>query len=274
VRATDPDTREEARRVFLAAMQDKDPVTREIAAKCLVMMGADSEDVAERLAEALKDPSLPVRSWAITGLGLMGRKAARAIPALVERLSDEEDFCRLRICSALSSIEPSNPIVVQAMRASLYDENREIRRIAMASLGEAGPAGMPALKDIEQFLQAPDHSFRVSAAWAVSKVTQNPRVAIDVLMPELEHEDVDVRARAAHVLGELGPDAEGGMPALVRLLNDEEREVRKEAAIALGAIDPMGCVVIPVLRRAALDRDPEVREAAQGMLRKIENYKR
>jgi HEAT repeat protein len=90
------------------------------------------------------------------------------------------------------------------------------------------------------------------------------------LIQQLESGDDSLRARAAEVLGDKGPEAKAALPALTLALRDEYELVREHAAETLGQIGPDAQAAVPALRLAAQDGVPQVREAALEALRRID----
>jgi hypothetical protein len=82
-------------------------------------------------------------------------------------------------------------------------------------------------------------------------------------MRDLQDPDVEVRRKAAHALGCLGPEAGVAVPALVEaLLGDADLGVRVESSLALTKMDPQSpelAEAVPKLGKALRDAEPIVR---------------
>ena len=94
---------------------------------------------------------------------------------------------------------------------------------------------------------------------------------VAVLVDALRSEDKHDRARAARVLGGIGPAAEEAIPVLLEALRDREATVRYDAAKAL---ERMGAAAEAALARALHDEDPIVRRIAADALARIIKRKR
>jgi len=70
---------------------------------------------------------------------------------------------------------------------------------------------------------------------------------INLLILELDSEDEDKQALAAHQLGELGPVSQTAVPALIRVLKEGSVASRSEAIIAIGKIGPAAAAAVPEL---------------------------
>jgi len=100
---------------------------------------------------------------------------------------------------------------------------------------------------------------------------RRPADALGGLRRTLTHTDAYVRAWAANVLAEFGPDAAPVVPDLLRTLReDKEPYPRRVAAKALGQIGVKGEEVNAALRAAASPESPaELREAAEDALKAL-----
>ncbi|HEY7329697.1 MAG TPA: HEAT repeat domain-containing protein [Gemmataceae bacterium] len=77
----------------------------------------------------------------------------------------------------------------------------------------------------------------------------------------VDSEDAELRRKAIHALGAIGPDAAEAVPSLARILsNDADTNARMQAALALVKIGPASSAAVPALA-GALDEDesPQVR---------------
>src|SRR5262249_59778716 len=111
------------------------------------------------------------------------------------------------------------------------------------------PAAMADLRNREGWIHEP-------AGRLVAKI--GPGVG-PPLLEMAQAKEADHRARAAQVLGRIGPEARRAVPALLKLLNDKNTVVRQEAVTALANIDPKDKVVAAALTQAQKDNDVRVR---------------
>jgi serine/threonine protein kinase len=94
---------------------------------------------------------------------------------------------------------------------------------------------------------------------------------VALLIRALKSEDHADRARAARVLGGIGPDAAHAIPVLLEALRDSAPSVRDDAARAL---ERMGPTAQAALAAAVRDPDPIVRRIAAEALGRILKRKR
>ncbi|QDT98390.1 HEAT repeat domain-containing protein [Gimesia aquarii] len=72
---------------------------------------------------------------------------------------------------------------------------------------------------------------------------------IKLLITDLNSENEEKQALAAHTLGELGPISEPAVPALIRVVKGGSVASRSEAIIALGKIGPGAAAAVPELTK-------------------------
>ncbi|WP_339732048.1 HEAT repeat domain-containing protein [uncultured Gimesia sp.] len=72
---------------------------------------------------------------------------------------------------------------------------------------------------------------------------------INLLIIELDSENEEKQALAAHQLGELGPVSKTAVPALIRVVKGGSVSSRSEAIIALGKIGPAAAPAVPELTK-------------------------
>jgi HEAT repeat protein len=137
----------------------------------------------------------------------MGKKAEKALPALVKATGDENRGVREDSAYALGYIggNRGKPEIIRVLKKMVPDENPGVRRAAVRSL------------------------FRAS-------VKPVPDDVIDTLAGALDDEHWSVRKAAAQALGHAGEQAKSTVPLLQKLLKDPEERVRKAAGNALKLI--------------------------------------
>ena len=111
-----------------------------MGASLLVACGPDMEAAAEEgdletLLEGLESDNVIVRQDAARMLGELGDE--RAVPALIERLEqDEDDFVRALSASSLGDIGDERAI--EPLQNALQDEDERVREAADAALAQLG----------------------------------------------------------------------------------------------------------------------------------------
>lgn len=155
----------------------------------------------------------------------------RAVPGLIEQLTDEEPAARI---------------------------------LAAQSLARMGPDAYPALSAlVDQALHDPHQDTSAAAATAIRTIDlQAAREVVASYLPALWDEKPEVRRKACVVLGSLGPVAKPAVTSLITMLDDTDDLVRERAVGALGNIGIPQTDVTAALTRALHDQAVSVRYRA------------
>jgi HEAT repeat protein len=200
-----------------------------------VMIGDPSQTEAVRvLAEALSDPESDVRELAAAGLSEFGPEAQVALPELIKALQDESAVVRRRVLRAIGFIGAvASDDALPGLIAATEDDDESVALQAVATIGDLGPAAAPAIPALMSAIWTGDVRRRAVAGASMMRVGE---AAVPSLVQSLSHPAAEVRAKVAHLLGQIGPAAAEARPALQALQNDRDDAVRARAAAALKAI--------------------------------------
>jgi HEAT repeat protein len=172
----------------------------------------------------------------------------RSLPQHVRCLAGVAALAALGILLAGCSRAPSTPAkLIKTPKGgepvlTAVERRAPANLVALASFEqELLPARSVPLKPLEHLTE------QETAADALGRIGAP---AVPALMEALQSSDVQVRVKAADVLGRMGPDANDAVPALIRLLDDPDERVRKTATRALGRIGPSAKAAVPVLMRS------------------------
>jgi HEAT repeat protein len=232
------------------------------------------------LIKALHDKDALVRREAIKELGHLGKEAQVAIPTLLERAKTAPDAHeRVIAAEAAAYVEPRSPAAISALVEMLGERDFGLRGQAAAALGRLGPNARAAVPALSALAVSTDPALRIEAALALAEVApDNPDVfpvlrevfedrdslyrlraleglsklgsadesAASILMRML-WDDAQGRAKAAEVLGGMGPAAKSAVPALTDVLNGSDNQARVQAALALWKIDGRAQEAVAVL---------------------------
>jgi HEAT repeat protein len=221
--------------------------------------GVPASDVSS-LVEALHSPNSQERLQAIDSLGLLGNRAAEAVPALVGLLKDPTPAVRAHVVHALGEI--ADPSSAAAVAQALADSDPLVRREAVVAVYRLSPSPEAALPSLIKVLEDPDLSVRTRA---LNLVTEMGKAAVPPLIRALGKPETAYWACLA--LGEIGPQAQAVVPALTDAARSQQLDVCREAILALGAIGKEAAPAVPVISRA-LD-DPRTAAAATYALAMI-----
>lgn len=144
-----------------------------------------------------------------------------------------------RIAAHVEAMQVGRDEALACVEAAMKSEERDARAAAVFALAAVWPERLPEAKLVDaKLLGLVSHPDLVTA-----------------LELALLHEDPEMRARAAQILGYR---REGSLPGLARLLDDRAPEVQAAAALALGKIGHRGA--LPAIERRLATRPLEEAE--------------
>ncbi len=190
---------------------------------------------------SLSTPNDLLSTAAVRSLAKLGTTTNGAIPAIRKAIEDEKVWYPAG-AEALWKIDQSFiPFAIESF-------NRHLKSTMLLFgvpnlLAELGPRASAAVPSLVNLL---GNYHKGDVATVVLERIGRP--AVGALTECLESSDVILRARAARVLGRIGPAAESAAAALRRRTDDPDEEVRREASRALRRVT--------VLRDARTPPDP------------------
>jgi HEAT repeat protein len=286
---------------ILGLFDDEDPFMRELAVwtvgtigpeakaavpKLIPLLGDDNEDIRLRASVSLGHiggPAVPaalkalehkkalVRYWAAYALERMGPQARPAVGALVDVLTNDEDFdARGAAASALGAIGP-HAAAQTALTSALKDREPRVRILAAEALVRFEKKPETAVALLGKELQTNKiANLRKEAAEAVGRLGVAGKPLVDSLRAALADKDTDVRIAVGEALWLVTKQTDETLPVLCEALKDDDADSRKSAGEALAKIGPAAKAALPVLARALKDDDDAVRKAAAQAMRKID----
>lgn len=225
-----------------------------------------SEEASRLALPSLSDKDEMVRSTAASSVVYLPKdEAARALLPL---LGDRAEFVRREAAFALGEV--GDPSTTSALvRLMQRDKVFEVRTAATEALGKIGdPSAVDALLGVLRTRPREDDEFlRRSAARSIGQIAQIQQTGkVDVLTPQnfLPEKFKDLGT---------GPTPQSTSAAtgqLVRVLENsaESDDTRREAAFALGAIGDSAAK--PALQRYSTSPDPYLAEICREALLKID----
>lgn len=197
---------------LIAALKDADPGVRRASASNFYLLGPPAKVSISALIGALKDQDSGVRLGAATFFVTLGHKfgpeVKMAVPALVSALQDP--LVRETAFQALASIGPEAESAIPALSDKLRDQEPWVRSDAATVLASIGPDAKAAVPALISALRDPDEDVRAKAAfalWAVElerrEIGRGTKLAIPVLVAALKSQRTEVRSRAANSLVEI-----------------------------------------------------------------------
>jgi HEAT repeat protein len=125
---------------LVKALGDADPVYRVTTAWALAEMGEKAGDAVPALREALKDREPEVRAHAARALWKADPELARdAVPVLAAVLAEDDPTARIQAARTLSEMGTEAGAAAPALKRSLRDREKYVRKWAALALGGVGP---------------------------------------------------------------------------------------------------------------------------------------
>jgi len=184
----------------------------------------------------------------------------------VAALEGRDPVERERAARALAYVEDASERGTRALIVALHDEDPQVRRSAILTLGERGSRSSTAAPELLTILREPD--LRYAAASALRRIHPDPVAVLAPLRAAVKDPDPAVRRIAIGVLGALGSAAAPAVPELIEALGDPDPHVVGAAIDALGAMGPAAAAANDALR-SLMERDPSHREQAERALFRI-----
>jgi HEAT repeat protein len=257
-----------------------------------------SEDPPPGLVAALEDESEAVRDAAAQGLAPFQRGMIRLFPALVKSLESARPAFRPAYIRALNHVRPSKypkelaKAMLPALVSALGSRDREVRCLALSSIGGFGLEAREVIPALLAVLDEPDEGAPTgaqtglsandpvaAAASALARVAGGrgpsgepgrappPPGVVAPLLRLLQSPMAGRRLAAVSALQTFEPD-DNLIAALIALSRDRDESVRAAALRGLPARAPrLRSRSLEAIRDALEDGSPEVRDAAASALR-------
>lgn len=265
--AVGPAAAPRARQALVMALSDEDWLVRALAARALASVDpiAGADAVARMKNALLADVSHEdegVRYYAVAGLGAMGPAAGGSAPALIKALEDPKASVRRAAADALLQSGTGNlPALVRVWRAS---SDEPLRARIGEALVEAGEASVPSLVET---LRSGSRRLCIDALELIARLgpkaagaapvlgrlldpegqrafafykerALDPAVPLAVSHRSLSIRNDDIRFRALHALGTMGPAAAPAASSVRALAKDPNRTIRHKAEAVFAVIAP------------------------------------
>jgi HEAT repeat protein len=235
------------------AFESKDADVRFYAVWGLAFVGPPAKSATPLVVKAMSDPSAQVRRKAAYALGRIDADPDKVVGALVSALGDADDDVRQ---SAQGAIPMLGKVAVPHLIEAMKSEKSAVRLGAIKTLGDIGADAKDAIPELKTLLLKPKGDAGQAAANALAGIGAP---SLPTLTAAAGDDDPAVRNLAVGALQQVGVPA---VTALVDLLGAKHVDVRRRAAQILGAIPVNEKVVIVGLGFATKDSDLQVKQAA------------
>lgn len=206
------------------ALKDEDAKVRAYAATTFKAITPPIPEGFDLLSARLKtETELPVRQTVIDALGVYGEQA---VPVLLATLKEEDAPIRLAGLKTLAKLDAKSLAKLKpslsAVREAVGAKEGPVRDAALGVLAAFGTDGQGAL--VEALASAQESEPRKAVLKVIASMSQTklppPKEVVSGAIAALGDEDIEVRALAALVLGEVGPAAKEALPALEKAMAD------------------------------------------------------
>jgi len=173
-----------------AALSDSDHAVRACAAKAIGAIGPSAGSAVTKVVALLEDHERVVRSSAARALGKIGKAAEAATPALTVLLGDTHANVRVAAAESLwridGRIKETVPVLIDCLGAKESHlmsgstvprvlPNRHVRRAAVRTLGEMGPAALPAVDALMKARAEGDSAIKKVIDSAIKRITKHEK---------------------------------------------------------------------------------------------------
>jgi HEAT repeat protein len=212
-----------------------------------VARGADVDELIKQLQSGDND----ARRAAAKALGEGGAESKAAVPALIKALKDRDTFVRRFSAQALGEIGPDAQSAVRPLTAAVDDAKKEVQSAAGAALGKLGPSGIESLIGILSD-NGKDTAIRRQAIASLGDLGPAAHSAVPALTEVLKEKTAkekgkkkqmapeNVRVDAANALGSLAKSSDTDAIETLSALTDKKaktpRDLRQAANAALRKI--------------------------------------
>ena len=234
------------------------------AARALGAIGPESAWALPYLAQALQDRYNGVSESAATAMGQIGKAS---VPYLIRSITEDPSH-RRSVLNALAQVGPDAEIAVPAVVECLSDGDEFVRSRADYALRAIGA---PWIKRLDEAILHGPSDARIAAAKELSLIYPPSVQTAKSLLSMMNDPSAAARRQAAESLGIIRPYHSQTVPVLIRALSDESVQVREAAATALGRLGLRASPSLASLTNSLADSDERVRLAAKESIARIES---
>jgi HEAT repeat protein len=219
------------------------------------------------LAKCLKSRDVEVRRDAAFCLGVIGPRAAEALPAILRSLEDSDAEVRVHTIASIRGMGPAGGAALPVLAKLLEDEEPNVRRASAAALQGMGRGAEWACLALSRSMSDEDKYVRAWAAGALARLGREDVRPLALLAEALEDDESDF-SEVAEILGEIGPRA---LPTLKHCLKNKRARVRLAATGAFAEMaEEMRRRKMPFPREAVRSlisalKDPDEKVAANAI---------
>jgi|GEM_PF-1759595 len=216
-----------------ARLGSPEDAVRKSAAAMIASHGAGAAEAVPALTMALDNPDRDIRILAVKTLARIGQPAQPSY-ARLEPLSKSENVDeREAVFQAIGSLGLEADAVREVLAQGLRDPDERVRKAAIGSVGQLGPAGAVMLPDIIRVAENPKEQRTVERAVRRFERRGPDLRTVPDLIALLKHDKENVQLLAIRFLALVRPVRGEVEDAFEALGNQASEPVRKKAAEAL-----------------------------------------
>jgi HEAT repeat protein len=234
--------------------------TREAAARSLGLIGRAASNAAPALVIALREPGGRLRWEAAEALGRLG---SNAVTSLVPALRSGGKAVRHSAAYATGLLGREGQGAVPALMANLGDPSEEVRQSSAYALFQIGAPAMLALIDWTRQSQPKRRELAVQTLGNFGRWTNSP---VAPLIALAEDPDPGRRQAAIEALGDFRPRDFRALQAFLNALRDPAPPVRVAALKVLARLDRRSARALPSLLEGLRHESPPVRQWSARVL--------
>jgi len=201
------------------------------AAVALINISKENhEKYLEIPIKALQSQDSAVRVVAVIALGSCGKKAAKSVPALTERLKDESCMVKVFAANSLAQITGDHGKYLAPLIEVLQGEDSNCGGLAVGYLSILAPQAPKEAQPLLLKLIESTNTRTRSYAFTLLHCARLEDDRMLILLSEaLEDKEATVRAAAIRTLGMMGGKAKLKLPQIIQAKEDKNEGVRQAA---------------------------------------------
>jgi len=205
----------------------------------------------------------------------LGNRAGAYLPDLAEALRVTGNGAAREV--VLNILRSLGDDAIPTCCALALDGDGRVRAGALGVLADLAP-GMPEKGrgrrvDIAAIcaasLTSNDEAVLLASIGALARLGESANLAVDTVLPHLDHPNREVRGAAAAFLGRFPEACERSLRPLIRTLDDAEPAVQTAAATAVGRFGDHAAEAVPALARLLETGSTQVAVAAAHALGRV-----
>ncbi|MCI0377237.1 MAG: HEAT repeat domain-containing protein [Gemmataceae bacterium] len=241
-----------------------------VALQAIGLVGKEAKDAVPAVADALGDSHRLVREYAAKALGKIGQDAVPAVPKLEKALKDKSVAVQLAAGLALYQIAGRKE-GIPVFSAALAEDTVSLRVDACRAFGHMGKDAVPALRDLSKALADKESEVRLAATEALGRIGPDAKPVAEKLVPCMMDAELAVALAAGFAYWQIVGDNKSSLDVLLSGVKQGRDPRMAHAAVDyLGAMGKAARSAVPVLSEYLEDDDDVLRGKVRAALQRID----